>query len=55
MAFLKRGKIYQKLSRRLNAAELSRATSRVRPLTGEQISVYKIISAYAFTAWTGKP
>jgi hypothetical protein len=55
MTFLKCGKIYQKLLRRLNATELSRATSRVRPLDGEKLSAYKIISAYAFAAWTGKP
>jgi len=55
MAFLKCRKIYQNPSRPLNATELSRATSRVRPLNEEQISVYKITSAYAFTAWTGKP
>jgi len=55
MAFLKCWKIYQKLSRRLNATKISRATKRVSPLNGEQISVHKIISAYAFTAWTGKP
>jgi hypothetical protein len=54
-SIFKMRKIYQKLSWRLNQTKLSRATSRVRPLNGEQISVYNTISASVFKAWTGKP